>query len=328
MSGFFFVSCEIEDDYGKTDTSAYRGTEIYSSNFYIDNLCWSESTNEAVVFDGGQIMAIDISSKQVRQIGAVSGYFLWIESDTLYFIDYDGQLVSIDIINEKKKTYAVDSISVTYGTSSHTASYFAFEKYKPFDPAPNPSLVLYEVATKIETIIANGMPIVFSPDGDKLLFGQLDHVWRIQYFIYNIAAKSITPISFSDPSVNDPKIFLWTDDGIQILYSSYPNVSLYNITTKNKVGQWESIAPIGREFLSKSGKKLLVQREECANPYYGSNCLEKKQVYSLIDIALGSETKLMYANYLYLYQPFILGPDENKVLYYSENKVYIADSQH
>lgn len=329
MPILFILSCEIEDDYSKTNTSTYLGTEIYSSNTYIQNMCWSEGTNEAIVFDESHITAIDISTKEVRAIrGSISGYFLWLETDALYFFDYSGRLTSIDIITEQRKTYDVDSVSLTYGSYIHSASYFAFEKYKPFDPSPNPQLVLFEAATNAETIIANGIPIVFSPDGNNLLFSQYDNVLRIQYFIYDIAAKSITHISFADPSINDAKIFFWTDEGIQIFYAHYPYVSLYNTSITRNLGQWESLAPLGREFISKSGKKLLVQREECANQFYDSNCPETKQIYFLIDIALGSESEMMYANYLFLDQLYIIGPDEDKVLYTLQNSVYIAETQH
>ncbi|MDH4092088.1 MAG: hypothetical protein OEV74_06175 [Cyclobacteriaceae bacterium] len=318
-------SCEIEDDFGKPDYSAYLGTELYSATSYIQKIYWSEATNEIIVAADNGITAIDIVTKEKRQIpGSTPGYLSWLEGNLLYYIDYEGRLMSINIISSEKKQTAVDSISISYNATPFTSAYFAFEKYRPSDEEYDPALFLYEFETKKETFITNGRPITFSPEGNKLLFAQTDNSGYNKYFHYDIATKSITPIQLSDPYYGD-KTFVWTPNGIQFYYPNYPLVILYNMSTDMQIGQWESLATPNRGLISNSGNKLLVQKEKCSNPYYSSGCYETKEYYSVIDVTLNSETEMVYGNNLYIYQVLFLGSEENNIAYIKDNQVYLAE---
>lgn len=324
-----FVSCEIEDDFGKPDLSEDLGVFLYSGGNPINKLLWSEGTNEILIATNLFITAIDIDTHAKRSIEFNNAFMLgvssWLSGNTIYYIDYDARLSSFNLANKNVHESFVDSVSIPYGGIPFTGRHFAFVKWKAPDEY-QPLIYLYDLQDEKEIFIAPGDPITFSQDGLKLLFEKPDEYGNKNYYYYDIATQEILPLSIIDPSPYYDKVIRWPLAGILFFYlddHSAFSIRLDNLTTTSSIGVWESNPPLSSSRISPSGDKMIISSEGCANPYAYGTCEQLKETYSLVNIGDNSVVEIANGNYLGLDQILFL-PGEHGIAYSNANKVYLA----
>jgi len=321
-----FFSCEIEDDFGKPDTSEYFGTKLYTSTGFLMKIIWSEETNEIIAISDLNIAAIDVNTKTSRQVTANAHHYngsdvLWISGEMLYYLNFDSQLSGININNSSTTESLVDSVSVNYYTTPFSSNNFAFNKLGLYDPSNEPYLFLYDFNTKKETLITSGIPITFSPDGQALLFTK-----GYSVYYYDLQTKAILPAQFQSYYGNG--VTKWTSKGVLFFYQNAERSAvLFNATTNETIGGWENLVPPAYGSLSSSGDKIVIQKEKCGIPYVTGPCSFLKQYYFLVDVVNHTETEMAFGNQPNIFQ-LIISPAENSIAFIKDNNnIYLAEKK-
>ena len=319
-------ACEIEDDFGKSDTSEKLGTVLYNSSAnYLTKILWSAETNEIIAVSDYNIFAIDIATKARREIltnvyYAVGSETIWIAGDMLYILEYDARLSRVNLVQPGSSELLLDSAVVNYNTTPFSANHFAFNKWDLLDPAYEPYLFLYDLNTKKESLITTGIPITFSTDGQKLLFSSKNNL-----HYYDLQTKAI--VSLPIQSNYGYQVIKWTSEGVLFFYQPGNYTVLYNATTNHQLGQWENYFPLAPSIISDSGKKLITQKQKCASPYITGNCPILKPYYYIVDVVANTEAEIVYSNYPTITQ-FIFSPSENSIAFIKDsNSIYLAEQE-
>jgi len=326
-------SCEIEDDFGKPDFSSNLGTLIYTSPYNPTyKILWSELTN-TIVSLGTTITVIDIDTKTSKQLNVANflydGYgHSWLVGNTLYYLNYNAGLSSVNINDGTQKLSLADSVISDYNAHPYSHNYLAFNKWEKFDPEYQPYLYLYDLETHKENLIASGSPIAFSPDGQHLLFSTFEPGTYVRVFYsYSIQTKAIEKLSIQDPSGYVGPI-KWTADGILFYFQNYSGkLEVFNGSTQTRLGEWQSAgAPVNNGTISPSGKKVITYLQWCANRGASSSnyCDNFKDYYYLVDIPTGKETEMIYGPNMYSLQ-FAFSPEEDKAVYFLGNDIYLLE---
>jgi sugar lactone lactonase YvrE len=327
-------SCEIEDDFGKPDFSSNLGTLIYTSDYNpIYKTLWSEQTNTIIAL-GTTVTVIDVDAKTSKEMNLNNFSYdgsgpSWLAGNTLYYLDYSAGLSSVDIKDGTQKISLTDSVITNYQGLPYSRNHFAFNKWIDFGQY-EPNLYLYDLETQKENLIASGSPIVFSPDGQYLLFSKIEPSTNIRFFYsYSIPTKAIETLAIQDPSTQ-PEPIKWTIDGILFYYQNYNGngkLEVFNATTQTRLGEWLNAGPpINHGVISPSGKKMMTFLQRCANrgSEYTNYCDNHKDHYYLVDIPNGKEVEIIYGPNMYSLQ-FAFSPDENRAVYYLANSIYLLD---
>ncbi len=325
-------SCEIEDDFGKPDFSTKLGTLIYTSAYNpIYKTLWSEETN-TIVSLGTTVAIIDVNTKTSKLLSVANFSYdgnslTWLVGNTLYYLNYSGRLSSIDITDGEQKVSLADSILSSYNELPYSRNHVAFNKWEKVDPEYEPYLYLYDIETQKENLIASGSPIVFSPDGQYLLFSKFPPpTYTRVFYSYSIQTKAIETLAIQDP-YGYAGLIKWTAEGILFYYQNYSGkLEVFNGSTHTRLGEWLNTGPIHNGMLSPSGKKIMTFIEKCANRDMNSMtyCEYYKQHYYVVDLPNNKEVEMTYGSNMH-YAQFAFSPDEKRAVYNLANEIYLLE---
>jgi len=313
------ASCEIEDEYSNPDQSEQLGTMVYTGNNPFDALLWSENTNEIIVMNRAGLVAIEAQSKKVRKLPYDASYFTtraWVVGNTIYQLNTNGELSSVDLTTLNYIGTLVDSASIEPLSFPFSATHFAYAKPRPTD-SHEPSIYLYDLESHEEIYVGTGFPYVFSPDGNQFIFSS-----NTKYFIYNLTTKTITSTFFNEDS--GPYIIRWTTDGILFFY--HQGESIIAMDAARYIGEWKSTEGFYGSIVSPSGKHITTMEYICMSQNTtGGYCHYGKMKHSIVDINNNVTVPTVYTVNSQIYLK-AFSPDEKSFAFVtSDHNVYVSE---
>lgn len=325
-----------------------RGIEFAAN---ASKLLWSRSTNE-IIFNSGGLIAKNPSTGKERFIADAFPYLEdWTLSDDGNYVYYFGNnkngsssLYKISLINPTRDTLAhsliLRSVNILDGRGLCSSADNVWVAYSTSHSISDPdSVFLFNNQKRTRLFLTVGKPLVFSPDGARLL------VWKpnpyggygeFTYVIITLADYSSQTVTAKSPSPNQDfvsqfPLFRWDAAGLREFYSDGNACYIHNIIT----GSIDSVTSFlgGMTYAGWSHDGNLVagwQKHYCWSSLPDYPCTADAYTLNLINLNLRTRTQVAFIRIPYrtpgVETSVAFSPDAKKVAYIASFKIYLQDA--